>query len=249
MSGQSASRLKTIHMVEIEASDKQLVETVRDEDEETSRLYALMNMLAHEVRNPLNALLMNLKLLAGRVSDDKNRRILQAATEQADRTNKILTDFLRYARPRKPEPSAFNILDVLNSIKTFVAPQLKEKNIELHVKTTDEPSELFTDRDMLAQILLNLILNSVEATPKGNIYIDVSKSDGSTSISVRDDGPGFLELERVFEPFYSTKDEGIGLGLAMVDSLVTALGGTVIASNARENGALVELSIPDFKER
>jgi two-component system sensor histidine kinase HydH len=236
-------------MVESEASDKRSVEKVRDEDEERSRLYALMNMLAHEVRNPLNALLMNLKLLAGRVDDDKSKRILQAATEQADRTNRILTDFLRYARPRKPEPMAFNILDVLNSIKTFVAPQLKEKNIELHVKTTNEPSELFTDRDMLAQILLNLLLNSVEATPKGNIYIDVSKSDASTSISVRDDGPGFLEPERVFEPFYSTKDEGIGLGLAMVDSLITALGGTVTASNARENGALVELSIPDFKER
>jgi signal transduction histidine kinase len=213
----------------------------------TARLYALMNMLAHEIRNPLNALLMNLKLLSNRVTDDKGQEILRAATVQAGRTNEILNDFLRFTHPRKPVPSGFNVLEMLNNIKTFVAPQLKQGEIELHINTTNEPPELFTDGDMLAQILLNLILNSIEAEPKGNIYIDVEKDDGTAKITVRDDGPGFIEPERALEPFYSTKDDGVGLGLATVDSLVSALGGTVKVGNAPENGALVELEIPDFE--
>lgn len=215
---------------------------------ETARLYALMNMLAHEIRNPLNALLMNLKLLSDRVTDDKGREILHAATVQVDRTNEILNDFLRFTHPRKPDPSRFNVLEILNNIKTFVAPQLKKREIELHINTANEPPELFTDSGMLAQILLNLILNSIEAAPKGNIYIDVEKDDGTAKITVRDDGPGFIEPDRALEPFYSTKDDGVGLGLATVESLVSALGGTVKVGNASGNGALVELEVPDFEE-
>jgi signal transduction histidine kinase len=233
-------------MTGIERNENSSVETNNDIDVESSRLYGLMNMLAHEIRNPLNALVMNLKLLADRVSDDKGREILQAATEQTRRTNRILNDFLRFARPRKPEPSKFNVLDALNDIKTFVAPQLKERGTELHIKPTNEPPELYTDKDMLGQILLNLVLNSIEAAPNGNIYIEIAKDDGLTSISIQDDGPGFLEPDRAFEPFYSTKDDGIGLGLATVDSLVKTLDGSVTAANRKTGGAVVELKIRDL---
>jgi len=219
-----------------------------ENDAETTRLHALMNMLAHEIRNPLNALLMNLKLLRNKITDDKGRDILQAAIVQADRTNEILNDFLRFTRPRKPAPTRFNVLEILGNIKTFVAPQVKQREIELHINASNEPPELFTDGDMLAQILLNLILNSIEAAPKGNIYVDVEKDDATARITVRDDGPGFVEPDRALEPFYSTKDDGTGLGLATVDLLVSALGGTVTVGNAAGNGALVEVKIPDFKE-
>ncbi|UCE27275.1 MAG: HAMP domain-containing histidine kinase [Candidatus Coatesbacteria bacterium] len=219
-----------------------------NDDNETARLYALMNMLAHEIRNPLNALVMNLKLLGDRVTDDKGRKILHAATVQADRTNEILNDFLRFARPRKPDPSSFNVLETLENIRTFVAPRLKQEGIKLEINTGGEPPELFTDSDMLAQILLNLILNSIDAAPKGKIRIDVEKDAGITKIIVRDDGPGFIEPGRALEPFYSTKDDGVGLGLATVGSLVSALGGTVKVGNAPGNGALVELEVPDFNE-
>jgi two-component system sensor histidine kinase HydH len=236
-------------MREIEGTENGPDVADKDIDVESNRLYALMNMLAHEIRNPLNALVMNLKLLNDRVSDDKGREILQTATEQTRRTNRILNDFLRFARPRKPEPLKFDLTNVLNDIKTFVAPQLKERGIKLHLNPIDEPTELFTDKDLLGQILLNLVLNSIEAVPDGNIYIEIAKTDGTTSISVTDDGPGFLELSRAFEPFYSTKDDGVGLGLAIVNSLVKTLGGSVTATNARDGGAVVEIKISDFPEK
>jgi two-component system sensor histidine kinase HydH len=233
----------------IEGNENGAAATGKDTDADSARLYTLMNMLAHEIRNPLNALVMNLKLLDDRVSDDKGREILQAATEQTRRTNRILNDFLRFARPRKPEPRKFDLVNVLNDIKTFVAPQLKEKGIKLHLNSINEPTELFTDKDLLGQILLNLVLNSIEAAPNGNIYIEATKTDGITSISVKDDGPGFLEPDRAFEPFYSTKDDGVGLGLAIVDSLVKTLSGYVTATNARDGGAAVEIKISDFPEK
>lgn len=236
-------------MQEIEGKKNVPDVTDKDVDPDSIRLYTLTNMLAHEIRNPLNALIMNLKLLNDRVSDDKSRRILQAATEQTRRTNRILNDFLRYARPRKPEPSKFDLTNVLDDIKTFVAPQLKERGIKLHLNLTNGPPELRTDKDLLGQILLNLVLNSIEATQNGNIYIKVAKTNGTTSISIMDDGPGFLELDRAFEPFYSTKNDGVGLGLAIVDSLAKALHGSVTATNARDGGAVVELEINDFPEK
>lgn len=236
-------------MQEIKGTENGPDVTDKDVDTDSMRLYTLTNMLAHEIRNPLNALVMNLKLLNDRVSDDKSREILRAATEQTRRTNRILNDFLRFARPRKPEPGKFNLTDVLNDIKTFVAPQLKERGIKLHLNSVNESTELFTDKDLLGQILLNLVLNSIEAAPNGNVYIETAKTDETTSISVTDDGPGFLELDRAFEPFYSTKDDGVGLGLAIVDSLVKTLGGSVTATNARDGGAVVVIKISDFPEK
>jgi signal transduction histidine kinase len=204
--------------------------------------YTLISSLAHEIRNPLNALAVNLNLLAREMGEGPGADKLAATLKEVRRLDELLTAFLRFARPREPKPRALDLGRLLRELETFVAPVAAQNDVELDFPKLSDVV-VRTDGDLLKQTLLNILLNSFEVGA-GRVAVEAQVKDGRVVIAVRDDGPGFAEPARAFTPFYSTKAEGSGLGLATSRALAASLGGE-LALGAPAAGAELILTIPE----
>jgi two-component system sensor histidine kinase HydH len=213
-----------------------------DDPPQCDELYTLVSSLAHEVRNPLNALSVNLNLLSREIGDGPGADKLTAALGEIRRLDDLLTAFLHFARPREAKPRDLDLGRLLDELKTFIAPVAAQGNVVL-----DFPEitgvVVRTDGDLLKQTLLNVILNSFEVGA-GRVAVTAEAKNGEVVISVRDDGPGFAEPDRAFAPFYSTKAEGTGLGLPTSRALAGSLGGELTLGNP-PTGAEIILTIPE----
>ena len=210
-------------------------------DPGNDRYYTLVNSLAHEIRNPLNALSVNLTLLAREIGDGAGTDKLAAALKEIRRLDELLTAFLRFARPKVPKPRELNLGRILDDLETFIAPVAATSGVNLEFKKTpDVPVK--TDADLLKQALLNIILNSFEAGA-GRVEVTAEDCGDDVTITVRDDGPGLAEPARAFEPFYSTKADGSGLGLPTARAIAESLGGRLELSEVSA-GAELNLTIP-----
>lgn len=203
--------------------------------------YTLVNSLAHEIRNPLNALSVNLNLLAREIGDGPGTDKLTAALKEIRRLDELLTAFLRFARPKVPKRRELNLGCILADLETFIAPVAATSGVSLKFKNT--PDVLIkTDADLLKQTLLNVILNSFEAGA-GRVEVAAEDCGDDVIITVHDDGPGFAEPARAFEPFYSTKADGSGLGLPTARAIAESLGGQLDLREVSA-GAKLNLTIP-----
>jgi two-component system sensor histidine kinase HydH len=185
--------------------------------------FKLVNSLAHEIRNPLNALSVNLNLLSREIGDGPGADKLATAIEEIRRLDELLNAFLRFARPKVPKGQQLELSRVLAELETFIAPVAATSDVTLEFQTIRDVV-VETDGDLLKQALLNVILNSLEAGAH-RVEIVAEERDDGVVISVRDDGPGLAEPARAFEPFHSTKADGTGLGLPTARAIVESLGG------------------------
>ncbi|NIT35946.1 MAG: hypothetical protein GTN49_05515 [candidate division Zixibacteria bacterium] len=204
-------------------------------------LYTLVSSLAHEIRNPLNALSVNLNLLSREIGDGPGSDKLGAALKEIRRLDDLLTAFLRFARPKEPNARELKLSRLWADLETFIIPVAAASSVRLDFKKTADVA-LRTDGDLLKQALLNVILNSLEAGAS-RVEITAEERDEEVVISVTDDGPGFSEPARAFVPFYSTKAEGSGLGLPTSRAIASSLGGVLELGQA-PGGAEVRLTIP-----
>lgn len=185
--------------------------------------FKLVNSLAHEIRNPLNALSVNLNLLSREIGDGPGADKLATAIEEIRRLDELLNAFLRFARPKVPKAQQIELSRVLAELETFIAPVAATSDVTLEFQTIRDVV-VETDGDLLKQALLNVILNSLEAGAH-RVEIVAEERGDDVIISVRDDGPGLAEPARAFEPFHSTKADGTGLGLPTARAIVESLGG------------------------
>ncbi len=185
--------------------------------------YKLVNSLAHEIRNPLNALSVNLNLLSREIGDGPGADKLATAIEEIRRLDELLNAFLRFARPKVPKGRKVELARVLAELETFIAPVAATSEVTLAFQSVRDVT-VETDPDLLKQSLLNVILNSLEAGAR-RIDVVAEENGEDVVISVRDDGPGLAEPARAFEPFHSTKADGTGLGLPTARAIVESLGG------------------------
>ncbi len=150
---------------------------------------------------------------------------------------------------------AFEPIDVRQSVSTALSmmePQLKRRQVRITRNVPREPVIIVADRVRLEQVLINLLRNAIDATksvdqPQVDILLT---ADRSARISVRDNGPGVVDLDKLFEPFYTTKapGDGVGLGLAISSGIVNDLGGRLTARNGTTGGAVFEVELPILKE-
>jgi signal transduction histidine kinase len=210
-------------------------------DERNYYYFTLVNSLAHEIRNPLNALSVNLNLLSRQIRNGPDADKLDAALREVRRLDELLTAFLRFARPKVPKAHELKLDHVLADLKTFIAPVAATSGVTLEFGPGSDVT-VKTDPDLLKQALLNVILNSFEA---GASRVDVLAEDcgDNVVITVRDDGPGLTEPARAFEPFYSTKPEGSGLGLPTARAIAESLGGRLEPGDVSA-GTELRLTIP-----
>jgi two-component system, NtrC family, sensor histidine kinase HydH len=202
--------------------------------------------MAHEVKNPLAAIRSSAQILAERVSG-KEAQFAQIIVSEVDRLNRVVNDFLDYARPAplKREPVLLSAL--LDSCLELLAPVIEQAGVAVKRAYAENERQVNADPNQLRQVFLNLILNAVQAMPtSGQVTLDVRQEDGSTQVSVRDTGPGIPSdrLRHVFEPFHSTKPGGTGLGLPIAQRIVTGHEGRLRIESKPGEGTTATVTLP-----
>ncbi|MFM1651316.1 transporter substrate-binding domain-containing protein [Brevibacillus sp. B_LB10_24] len=212
----------------------------------------LMLGIAHEIRNPLTSILTYTELLPKKFDNPEFRTFfaLQVSSE-ITRLNSLVSDLLDYARPRKSEPSVFSVSEVVTSILQLFKQKISEKAIRISLEL-DEKLEVTADKQQIKQVLMNIILNAIQAVENnGKLTITGSCKEGLTVIEIADNGCGIAEEEfsKIFEPFYSKKANGVGLGLPISYQLVKENQGTIDVISLKDSGTTMIVTLPGPERR
>jgi len=225
---------------------------VKKEAEISSKLAVLgkiSSSIVHEIKNPLTTINVLINQLIIENNNNQLSHDLRVIKEEVERINRLLKEFLLFARPAKPNKENIVIDDFMNDIRLIVRQYLRERNISLNVKNSIRTMKV--DKDQLKQILLNLILNSIEAIQndgKINIYFEkrLYSDKEYNVVIVEDNGPGIEEskIPYIFEPFFSENSNGTGLGLSIVKTLVNNNEGIIEFYNLLHGGACFTIYFP-----
>ncbi len=208
--------------------------------------------LSHEIRNPLNAASLQLTVLERRVKKlpaDTQGALLEPLTivrEEIRRLDHILEDFLQFARPVPFNPRPVDLPNVIARALALFKADAERRGVLLEA-TCDEVPAVAGDEGRLQQVVVNLALNALDATPSGGrVHLRCTQREGQAELIIQDGGAGIpsVVLPRIFEPFFTTKPTGSGLGLAIVHAIVTQHDGTLSVANAPAGGARFTLRLP-----
>ncbi len=206
--------------------------------------------LAHEVRNPLATIRAGLQgLLTSSALSQEEKGVCQLSLDEIDRVNEKLADFLDYAKPREPAKERALISDLCISVEALMAPKAQEAGLTLYFDY-DEEIYIWADPVHVRQILMNLVINAVDASPRGgSVVIHTTRSSKMAIISVSDTGSGISKdlITEVEKPFVTTKPNGTGLGLAICSELVRSNNGEIQIGQNAGKGTLIELSLPLYR--
>ncbi|WP_371037683.1 MULTISPECIES: ATP-binding protein [unclassified Rhodosalinus] len=225
---------------------------------QSSKLAALGEMSAavsHELNQPLAAMktyLAGARLLLRRNRPDEAVAAFHRIDDLIERMGAITRQLKSYARKGDQGLAPVDLGEALASVLSMMEPQLRQGNIRINRVLPRQPVIVMGDRVRIEQVMVNLMRNAIDAT-RGEAApeIDIILASGETAVfTVRDNGPGIEDLDALFEPFYTTKQpgEGVGLGLAISSGIVADLGGRLTARNAEAGGAVFEMQLPVLTE-
>ena len=219
--------------------------------EQMSALGQLAAGFAHELRNPLTSLKLLVQAAIETGPDAVLRgRDLAVVADETARLDRSLQIFLDFARPPGLVKRRTDVLQILNQTVELVSARAARQGVSIGSDFPPQPLAIEADPEQLRQVFLNLVLNSLDALPHGGaIRVTASGEDGVT-VTVADDGPGIsAELaNQIFDPYVSTKDTGLGLGLAICRRIVDAHGGRIAAANGPAGGAVFTVRLPGNRE-
>jgi len=221
------------------------------ESENLAHIGQLTTSLAHEIRNPLSSVKMNIQILLKNVEFNGNdKRRMEIMSSEISRLEKILAEMLEFAKPLRLYLEPTLISNVIEKCLDIIDVRIKEKNISVKKKYLKPIPWTMLDRDKLEQAIINVLLNSVEALSAGGeirIRTTTETSNGGLiRVEITDNGPGICEedLPYVFDPFFSNKKKGTGLGLSNAKKIFEAHGGVVSIAAGKRKGTQCSLVIP-----
>jgi two-component system NtrC family sensor kinase len=220
------------------------------QSEKMSAVGQLIAGVAHELNNPLTAILGYAQLLESEGLNERAQDYVAKMFKQAQRTHRVVQNLLSFARQRKPERSEVDIRKVLEETLTLRDYDLKVNNIVVEKDLGAEAALVVADPHQIEQVFLNIINNAVDAVLEtgrsGKLRIRVYCENGDVCAQFADDGPGIKDPKRIFDPFYTTKNvgKGTGLGLSICYGIVKEHGGDITAHNASAGGAVIEVRLP-----
>jgi signal transduction histidine kinase len=224
---------------------------LREKLGQAERLASLGEMVAavsHEIRNPLGIISSTAELLKVKLArTDPQDKLADVIVQEAKRLNRIVTDFLDFARPPTLNLMSSNVEEILEKNLNFLAPEIQRNGFEIHKRFATHVPEIQADPGLLYQAFLNILMNAMQAMPEGgSIFVEVSARGNALTTIFVDDGPGIPDetLKKIWEPFFTTKDKGSGLGLSIVKKIIEGHGGAVAIENGQEKGAQVTVSLP-----
>jgi signal transduction histidine kinase len=220
---------------------------------QSSRLAAAGKVTAamsHEIRNPLSSIKMLAQLLRDRPAmTPEDRKIVQSILEEILRVERIVEDLSGLARPSRLVRQYQDMRTVIHEILTIIKPKLAHRKIDLEFDCQPGMPQVLMDKDRIKQVLWNLLLNAMESMPRGGRIKIAARVNGERrrlQIGVEDEGCGFddAHAEEMFTPFYTTKPEGLGLGLSTSKEIMAGHGGELILEKRRRKGARAIMTLP-----
>lgn len=219
--------------------------------ERLSELGNLAATVAHEIRNPLNSVSMGLQRLKAEFSPRQDHeqyaRFLNLMQGEVQRLNSIVEQFLSLARPLTLSPEEISVQEFLQELTTLVAGDASSSNVQIELEIPPGLPPLRADRNYLKQLLLNLILNGVQAMPQGGkLTLDAHADKNQLQLTVQDRGTGIgpETLKKIFEPYFTTKPNGSGLGLSIARRIAEAHGGTLTVESELGQGSRFHVFLP-----
>ena len=228
------------------------------ESERLNALTLLAAGVAHEIGNPLNSLHIHLQLMERSVQnlDDGAKAELQQsidiARSEVNRLDSIVTQFLRAIRPSRPQLRPENINTIVEEAVRFFTPEIQDRDMVVEQELRSDLPLLQLDRDQMKQAFYNVIKNSLEAMKRrGILRIRTDRDDTHVLITFVDTGGGMSvrNLSRVFEPYFTTKPSGTGLGLLIVRRIVREHGGELSIESSQDKGLTLTIRLPYIDKR
>jgi signal transduction histidine kinase len=229
------------------------------EAERMAYIGTLASGLAHEIRNPLNSLNLNMQMLeeelepaAGGAGRGSGRRLLTITRTEIARLERLVTDFLSYARPRALEVEEVEVEELLEQVRAILEGEARSRGVALEVGDRTGGMTVWVDPGQMRQLLLNLAQNAISAAegrPDGQVVLAAEPRDlreGLVELIVEDNGAGIPadQVERIFDVFYSTRKGGTGLGLAIVDRIARRHDGSVEVESEAGRGTTFRVVLP-----
>lgn len=233
------------------------VQTVRDLDQSRADLVRasklavlgeLAAVMAHEIRTPVGILRSSAQMLSRESGLSAEARELTGFIEsETERLNRLVTTLLDSARPRPPKLQPTDLHEIIRHAIELLGGQADKKDIHVSQQLESKQTLVNVDTEQITQVLLNLVLNALQILPQGGkIMIATRDEPGHLILQVADNGPGIApdQMERVFDPFFTKREGGVGLGLAVVQQIIAAHGGDIRAGKSEQGGALFTISLP-----
>ncbi len=204
-------------------------------------IHSLARALAHEIRNPLNTIKLNIQLLEEEHGNDRRFDRIQSEIERLER---ILTSFLQYTRLPTPSLEKVDLNQVVRERVEIFRPKAEEIGIEF--RPGENLPRVRLDRELFSQVLQNILQNAVDASREGPIIVETGRSGKNVYVAVVDRGEGIPPelLDKVFKPYFSTKKNGVGIGMAVVKKIIEAHGGKIQIQSRTGKGTRVVIELP-----
>ncbi|MDI6776892.1 MAG: ATP-binding protein [Syntrophales bacterium] len=204
--------------------------------------------IAHEIRNPLGNVSMAVQQLKEAFSEDSPwSKHIEVIIRNTERINFLITELINCARPPELNIRPHDMQEVIENVLDSIMSSLSTQRIEVIKKFDSKPSIISVDREQISRVFLNVIINSVEAMPEGGtMTISTSIENGLFIVKIQDTGGGIPEEDiiRIFDPFFSTKPTGVGLGLSIIYGIVVSHGGKIGVESTWRRGTVFTISLP-----
>ncbi len=226
-------------------SDRKNAEELMIRSEKLSIAGQLAAGIAHEIRNPLTSIKGFLQLI--KMEATGNEQYYQIIFSELDRVELILSELLVLAKPTEIIFNEVDVKDILRDVVTLLDTQAILRNIQIHLNLPKEPTYITCDENQIKQVFINLIKNSIDSmTSGGNIYISILISENSIVLNFKDEGCGIPDviLDRIGEPFYTTKEKGTGLGLMVSYKIIENHKGTINVNSKVNEGTTFIITLP-----
>ena len=214
----------------------------------------LTSAIAHEIRNPLNFINLSIDHVRGKFppADPAERgrfdKLLNSIKEETARLNRLVTDVLNFGRPANLNVRTFDMRLVVEQVLALVHGQAEQQGVVIETHIPGEAVQMSADQEKLVSCLSNIAINAIQAMPSGGrLKVTLEQASDATRITFADTGEGISEtaLDRVFEPYYSTKDTGTGLGLAVTKKIVDEHGGRIDVTSVPGAGTSFTVELPE----
>jgi two-component system, NtrC family, sensor histidine kinase HydH len=236
-------------IIQKRTQEKLRLEEALSRSKHMSSLGEMVSGISHEIRNPLGIIRSSAELLKKKVASfDPSNTIPDIIVEESGRLNNIITDFLNFAKPKRPDFAKYHVEEILEKNIKYLSSQIEKQGYIIKKHYDNNLPAIMADFDMLYQAFLNLLINAVQAMQNGGtIYIKISSTWDVVTILIDDEGEGIPDTltEKIWDPFFTTKEKGTGLGLVIVKNIIKAHGGSIELENRSAGGVRAKVNLPE----
>jgi signal transduction histidine kinase len=239
---------KAERMIEQRAQEQRELESQLHLAERLAALGQMVAGVSHEIKNPLGIIRSTAELL-GEMPDasDTQKRLSGVIKEESTRLNQIVTEFLDFARPQEPNLQECQLEEIIEKNLSFIRPELEKKGIHVQDNLNGRSFRLRADHDLLYRAFLNILINAIHSMQDGGtIDIKVAEGRDAYRVEIEDTGCGISKenADKIFNPFFTTKEKGSGLGLSIVRKIIEGHRGTIGIESIEGQGTKVQVQLP-----